>query len=52
MRNPAGLEHQVAGSGLKGVVAELDAWQAVQDPGARLRLGLGQLYGWYRETGL
>jgi AcrR family transcriptional regulator len=29
---------------------DLAAWRAVQDPGARLRLGLGQLYGWYRET--
>jgi AcrR family transcriptional regulator len=29
---------------------DLGAWRAVQDPGARLRLGLGQLYGWYRET--
>jgi AcrR family transcriptional regulator len=29
---------------------DLAAWRAVEDPGARLRLGLGQLYGWYRET--
>jgi AcrR family transcriptional regulator len=29
---------------------DLAAWQAVQDPGARRRLGLGQLYGWFRET--
>jgi len=29
---------------------DLAAWRAVADPGARLRLGLGQLYGWYRET--
>jgi AcrR family transcriptional regulator len=29
---------------------DLAAWQAVKDPGARLRLGLGQLYGWFRET--
>jgi AcrR family transcriptional regulator len=29
---------------------DLAAWRAVDDPGARLRLGLGQLYGWYRET--
>jgi AcrR family transcriptional regulator len=29
---------------------DLAAWSAVADPGARLRLGLGQLYGWYRET--
>jgi AcrR family transcriptional regulator len=29
---------------------DLAAWRAVQDPGARLRLGLGQLYGWYRQT--
>jgi AcrR family transcriptional regulator len=29
---------------------DLAAWRAVQDPGARLRLGLRQLYGWYRET--
>jgi AcrR family transcriptional regulator len=28
----------------------LAAWRAVEDPGARLRLGLGQLYAWYRET--
>jgi AcrR family transcriptional regulator len=26
------------------------AWRAVEDPGARLRLGLGELYAWYRET--
>ena len=29
---------------------DLAAWRAVADPGARLRLGLAQLYGWYRET--
>ena len=29
---------------------DLAAWRTVEDPGARLRLGLGQLYGWYRET--
>jgi AcrR family transcriptional regulator len=29
---------------------DLATWRAVEDPGARLRLGLGQLYGWYRET--
>jgi AcrR family transcriptional regulator len=29
---------------------DLAAWRAVQDPGVRLRLGLRQLYGWYRET--
>jgi AcrR family transcriptional regulator len=29
---------------------DLAAWRAVEDPGARLRLGLRQLYGWYRET--
>jgi AcrR family transcriptional regulator len=29
---------------------DLAAWRAVADPGTRLRLGLGQLYGWYRET--
>ena len=29
---------------------DLAAWRAVQDPRARLRLGLRQLYGWYRET--
>jgi AcrR family transcriptional regulator len=29
---------------------DLAAWRAVADPGARLRLGLGELYGWYRET--
>ena len=29
---------------------DLAAWRAVADPRARLRLGLGQLYGWYRET--
>jgi len=29
---------------------DLTAWRAVEDPGARLRLGLRQLYGWYRET--
>ena len=37
---------------LAGVAShpDLAAWQAVRDPRARLRLGLGQLYGWYRET--
>jgi AcrR family transcriptional regulator len=29
---------------------DLDAWRAVADPGARLRQGLRELYGWYRET--
>jgi AcrR family transcriptional regulator len=29
---------------------DLAAWRAVADPGARLRLGLAQLYRWYRET--
>jgi AcrR family transcriptional regulator len=29
---------------------DLATWRAVADPGARLRLGLEQLYGWYRET--
>ena len=29
---------------------DLAAWRAAGRPGARLRLGLGQLYGWYRET--
>jgi AcrR family transcriptional regulator len=29
---------------------DLAAWRVVQDSGARLRLGLEQLYGWYRET--
>jgi AcrR family transcriptional regulator len=29
---------------------DLATWRAVADPGARLRLGLAQLYGWYRET--
>ena len=29
---------------------DLAAWRAVEDPGARLRLGLGELYAWYRET--
>jgi AcrR family transcriptional regulator len=29
---------------------DLAAWRAVEDPGGRLRLGLRQLYGWYRET--
>jgi AcrR family transcriptional regulator len=29
---------------------DLAAWRAVEDPGARLRLGLRELYGWYRET--
>jgi AcrR family transcriptional regulator len=29
---------------------DLATWSAVQDPGARLRLGLRELYGWYRET--
>jgi AcrR family transcriptional regulator len=26
------------------------AWRAAEHPGARLRLGLGELYAWYRET--
>ena len=26
------------------------AWRAAEDPGARLRLGLHELYAWYRET--
>ena len=26
------------------------AWLATVDPGERLRLGLGELYAWYRET--
>ena len=26
------------------------AWLATGDPGTRLRLGLGELYAWYRET--
>jgi len=25
-------------------------WLAIEDPGARLRLGLRELYSWYRET--
>jgi AcrR family transcriptional regulator len=29
---------------------DLAAWRAVEDPGARLRLGLRELYAWYRET--
>jgi AcrR family transcriptional regulator len=29
---------------------DIAAWRAVADPGARVRLGLGQLYAWYRET--
>ena len=29
---------------------DLATWRAVEDPGARLRLGLGELYRWYRET--
>jgi AcrR family transcriptional regulator len=29
---------------------DLAAWRAVRDSGARLRLGLRELYGWYRET--
>jgi AcrR family transcriptional regulator len=29
---------------------DLATWRAIQDPGARLRLGLRELYGWYRET--
>jgi AcrR family transcriptional regulator len=29
---------------------DLAAWHAVEDPGARLRLGLRELYAWYRET--
>ena len=27
-----------------------DAWLAIADPGKRLRMGLCELYGWYRET--
>ena len=27
-----------------------EAWLATGDPGTRLRLGLGELYAWYRET--
>lgn len=26
------------------------AWRAIESPGRRLRLGLGELYAWYRET--
>jgi AcrR family transcriptional regulator len=26
------------------------AWRAVQNPSVRLRVGLGELYGWFRET--
>jgi AcrR family transcriptional regulator len=29
---------------------DLAAWRTVEDPGARLRLGLRELYAWYRET--
>jgi AcrR family transcriptional regulator len=29
---------------------DLAAWRTVADPAARLRLGLRELYGWYRET--
>jgi len=29
---------------------DLAAWLAVADPRGRLRLGLGELYAWYRET--
>ena len=29
---------------------DLAAWRAVDDPGTRLRLGLRELYAWYRET--
>jgi hypothetical protein len=29
---------------------DLAAGRVVEEPGARLRLGLGQLYRWYRET--
>ena len=29
---------------------DLGAWREVDDPAKRLRLGLRQLYGWYRET--
>jgi AcrR family transcriptional regulator len=29
---------------------DLAAWRAVEHPGGRLRLGLGELYAWYRET--
>ena len=31
-------------------VPDLAAWQAVERQGARLRLGLGELFAWYRET--
>ena len=29
---------------------DLAAWRAVDEPGKRLRLGLRELYAWYRET--
>lgn len=29
---------------------DLGAWRAIDDPAERLRFGLGELYGWYRET--
>ena len=29
---------------------DLTAWRAVAEPSRRLRLGLGELYAWYRET--
>jgi AcrR family transcriptional regulator len=29
---------------------DLAGWRSVADPAARLRLGLRELYGWYRET--
>jgi AcrR family transcriptional regulator len=31
-------------------VPDLAAWRAVDEPGKRLRLGLRELYAWYRET--
>jgi AcrR family transcriptional regulator len=29
---------------------DLSAWLAIEEPGERLRLGLHELYAWYRET--
>jgi AcrR family transcriptional regulator len=29
---------------------DLATWRSLEQPGARLRLGLGELYAWYRET--
>ncbi len=29
---------------------DLAAWRSLEDPAERLRLGLGELYAWYRET--